>query len=330
MTPQRKRQLFNLFGVALSLLFLYFCFHSLDREALRQAFLLPRPWLLIPVVALHFLVMGARAGIWNILLKPIQPLPYWLTFDLLHVGHMANNLLPLKAGEFFRASFVAKKWKVPYAQVLTTIGLERYFPGFTLILIFLAISGYLPVPAWLKTGAFVLGAILLAVQIGLIVLWNRKPDLEKWRARHPVVYRTIEFLSHVGEGSRPLRESKSFFTLTLLAFLTWALQAVMLVILERAYNVRVGFLGTLFVMVAINLAISLPSAPGNLGTFELAAVLAYTWLGLDKATALGIGFYFHFLQVIPTTLVGLFYFFRWGLRMKEFEPADDGKAEAYT
>jgi uncharacterized protein (TIRG00374 family) len=329
MTPQRKRQIFNVVGICLSILFLYFCFYSLDREALKQVFFLPHPWLLLTVVGLNFLLMIVRAGIWSLLLTPIKPLPFWKLFDLLHIGYMANNLLPLKAGEFFRASFVAKRWNLPYTQVLTTIGLERYFPGFTLILILLVVSSFLPIPLWIKTGAYILGAILLGVQISLIMIWKRRPNLEKWKRRHPLIYRTIEFLFHVGEGSQPLREVKSFALLSLLGLLSWGIQAVMLWTLEAAFEAHVGFLGTLFAMVAINLAVSLPSAPGNLGTFELAAVLAYTWLGLDKPTALGIGFYFHFLQMIPTTILGLVYYFRWGLRLKELEAAVDRKAEAF-
>jgi hypothetical protein len=93
MTPQRKRQIFNVVGICLSILFLYFCFYSLDREALKQVFFLPHPWLLLTVVGLNFLLMIVRAGIWSLLLTPIKPLPFWKLFDLLHIGYMANNRL---------------------------------------------------------------------------------------------------------------------------------------------------------------------------------------------------------------------------------------------
>ncbi len=326
MSPKQKRQIVNLLGIFLSALFLYLCFRSLDLHALRQVFLLPRPWLLSGVILLNFAFMAIRTVMWSMLLKPIQPLPFWTLFDVLHLGYMANNLLPLKAGEFFRASFVSKKWSLPYTQVLTTVGLERYFSGFSLILILLVVSGFLQIPVWLKTGAYVLGAILLGVQISLIILWKKKPNLENWEHRHPAIYRTIEFLFHVGEGSQPLRSFKSFFLLILLGFATWLTQAGMLILIEEAFQIHVGFFGTFFVLIAVNLAIALPSAPSNIGTFEFATVLAYTWLQVDKASALGIGFYFHFLQVIPITLVGLFYYFRWGIRLKDMEKAVEEKA----
>jgi len=322
MSPKQKRALVNVIGIVLSAIFLYLCFHSLDRESLKQAFLLPKPWLLAAVVVSNFLLMAVRARLWSLLLRSLKALPFWTLFDLLHVGYMANNLLPLKAGEFFRASFVSKRWNLPYTQVLTTVGLERFFPGYTLILILLMVAEFLNLPLWIRTGAYVTGGILVGVQIGLLVLWRRKPDLAKWKKRHPAIYRSIEFLTHVGEGSKALRSPISFLHLSLLAIISWGIQAGMLWTIQRAFNLSLGIMPTLFVIIAINLAVALPSAPSGIGTFEFAAVLAYNYLGIPKATAVGIGFYFHFLQAIPITLIGLFYYFRWGLRLKDIEASE--------
>lgn len=300
----------------------------MDAQALREAFLIPRPWLLIAVLLLNFVLMGLRTLLWAGLLRPLRPLPLSTLFDLLHVGYMANNLLPLKAGEFFRASFVAKKWQLPYAQVLTTVGLERYFSGIGLVLIFGVVAAFLDIPLWIKTGVFILAAILIAVQVTLVLLWKRKPDLDKWERRHPVLRRIIEFFYHVGEGSEALRSFSPFIKLVGWSLATWIVQGAMLQILEIAFGIELTWMQTVFVMMAINLAIALPSAPASIGTFEYAAVLAYQYLDVDKAPALGIAFYFHFLQVIPVTLVGLFYYFRWGIRLKDLEQAVEVKSEA--
>jgi len=327
MKPQHKRLTFNVLGLALSGLFLYFCFRSMDAESLKRAFLLPKPWYLLGVLALNFVVIAIRTLLWSGLLAPLTSFPFLPLYEVMHIGLMANNLLPLKAGEFFRASFVAKKSKLRYAQVLTTVGLERFFPGFSLIFLLLLVATYLPVPHWITTGAYTMAGVLVGVQIMLILLWRRKPDLTKWEKRHPAIYRTIEFFVHIGEASKALRSFSTFAWLMFLGLLNWIIQILMLMCIEWAFGAKVGFMGTAFVLIAINFAISLPSAPGNLGTFEFAAVLAYQWLGLDKATALGIGFYFHFLQVIPVTLVGLFYYFRWGLKIKDLEEAEAKDAD---
>ena len=319
MSVMQKRRLFTGIGILLSLVFLYFCFHSLDRKQLAQALTLPHPWFLLVAVFINGLAMMARTEIWRVLLNPIRRIPYWTLFDILHIGYMANNLLPLKAGEFFRASFVAKKWKLPYTQVLTSVGLERYFTGFSLILLFLWIALRLDMPLWIKSGVYVLAAILTGVQIALSLLWKKKPNLKKWEQRHPLLYRSIETLSHIGEGSYALRSGKTFLLLTSYALVTWIMQVATLQATETAFGIDMTWIQSAFVVTAVNLAISLPSAPGNLGTFELASVLAFGFLGLDKASALAVGIFFHLIQVVPVTLVGLFYFFRWGLRFQDME-----------
>ncbi len=323
MNPKQKRRLFTGIGIFLSLTFLYFCFHSLDREQLLQALTLPHPWFLLVALAINGLTMMARTEVWRVLLNPIQRISYWTLFDILHIGYMANNLLPLKAGEFFRASFVAKKWKLPYTQVLTSVGLERYFTGFSLILLFLWIASRLDMPLWIKSGVYVLVAVLTSVQIALTLLWKKKPNLKKWEQRHPLLYRSIETLSHIGEGSYALRSGKTFLLLTSYALVTWIMQIATLQATEAAFGIDTTWIQSAFVVTAVNLAISLPSAPGNLGTFELASVLAFGFLGLDKASALAVGIFFHLIQVIPVTLVGLFYFFRWGLRFKDMEAGEE-------
>lgn len=319
MSSKYKKIAINLLGLALSALFIYLCIDSLKNESLKEVFLLPRPWLLSLVVLLNLVIMGLHALLWFYLLRPMQKIPLTTLFDVLNIGYMANNLLPFKAGEFFRASFISKKYKIPYTQALTTVGLERYFSGFTLILLIPLIATFLPVPNWIQSGAYITGAILIIVQIFLMVLWKRKPDLSKWEKRHPIFYHSFKTLAHIGEGSNALRSYPTFFYLMFLALVTWLAQGLMLYLIQIAFAISLSFMGSLFVLVAINLAIALPSAPANLGTFEFAAILAFTFLGVDKAAALGMGFYFHFLQVIPVTLIGLFYYFRWGLHLKDIE-----------
>ncbi len=327
MQVKQRRWLLNVGGIILSILFLYLCFHSLDAQAIKQTFFISRPWLLVVVVLLNVLLLVVRTYIWDLLIRPLARLPFWTLFDLMHVGYMANNLLPLKAGEFFRASFISKKWKLNYTQVLTTVGLEKYFEGFALLILFVIVALNLSIPVWIKTGALVLGMMLVSIQILLISLWKQKIDLSKWEKKHPLIYHPIKFFYHIGEGSQTLRSGSSFLTLLSWGMLTWGIQWVMLRLIEVAFHLQVNPFVTFFVIIAINLAISLPSAPGNLGTFELATVLAYTSQGVDRVTALGVAFYFHFLQIIPVTLIGLYYYFRWGIRMRELEHAVETKAE---
>ena len=331
MTARNKRYLYNGIGILLSALFLFFSFRSLGQDGVERMFAVPHPWWLLVVLALNFPNMFSRTLIWKTLLNPLKRIPTVILFDILHVGYMANNLLPLKAGEFFRCSFVAKKWELPYTRVLTTIGLERYFSGLSLVMIFVGITFFMSLPLWLTSGAYTLMAILVGVQVWLWILWAKKPKLENWEKRHPLIYHFFKTMDHIEEGSSVLKSPKAFAFLVLLGLITWVWQFGMLRVIEMAYDLQLPWTSTMFVVLAVNLAIALPSAPGNLGTFEFASILAYGFVGVDKATALGVGIFFHFLQVIPVTLVGLFYYWRWGIRFKDMErEAESGLEQAIT
>jgi uncharacterized membrane protein YbhN (UPF0104 family) len=134
-------------------------------------------------------------------------------------------------------------------------------------------------PLWLETSAYTLLAILMGVQIWLWILWAKKPNLEGWKKRHPVIYYFIKTMDHIEEGSAGLKDPKVFLWLVFVGILIWVCQAAMLRFVELAYGVSLNWPATLFVIVAINLAIVLPSAPGSIGTFQFAAILASTCRG---------------------------------------------------
>jgi len=327
MSRKAKLYLYNTGGILLSGLFIFFIFYSLKDQNLSKVFTIPHPWYLPLVIAVNVILMALHSYSWMILLNPIKKLPFWTLFDIMHLGHMGNNLLPLKAGEFFRSSFISKKWSLPYARVLTTVALERFFAGISLLIIFLAVTFWLDLPLWLETSAYTLLALLAGIQIWLWVLWVKKPNLENWEKRHPMIFHFIKVMDHIEEGSSLLKNPKTFLWLVLIGLLTWICQAGMLRLVEMAYEVNISWPATLLVLVAVNLAIVLPSAPANIGTFQFAAILAYSYVGVDKATGFGIAIIFHFLMVAPTTLIGLFFFWRWGIRFKDMERVSETRLE---
>ena len=323
--------MYNSFGILLSVLFLYFSFRSVGKAGWSQLFNVPHPWMLSIVVGLNVVLMALKTYLWQILLRPTMRLPFWTLFDILHLGYMANNLLPLKAGEFFRCSFVSKKWTLPYTRVLTTIGLERYFAGLSLLIILVVMTFWLDIPIWLRSGAYTLGVILFGVQVWMWILWAKKAKGEKPKPRNKILFHIFNFMDHVEHGSSVLKEPRYFFWLIIIGLATWFCQFTMLRIIETAYDLSLPWTSTMFVVIAVNLAIALPSAPANLGTFEFASILAYQFVGIGSATGLGIGLFFHFLQAIPVTLIGLFFYWRWGIRFKDIErDAEDRLEEAIT
>ena len=70
----------------------------------------------------------------------------------------------------------------------------------------------------------------------------------------------------------------------------------------------------------VNLATTLPSAPGYIGTFEVGArVLAA--LGVDYDLAFGYTIVLHAALWVPITVVGAYFAWRLGVRQQQETPA---------
>jgi uncharacterized protein (TIRG00374 family) len=106
------------------------------------------------------------------------------------------------------------------------------------------------------------------------------------------------------EGVRPLMHAKVLVQGILVSIVSWAAQLLMIYMTQKAFNVNTPLWGILVVLISVNLAIIVPSAPAHLGAFELACVLAYSYLKIGSSLGLLIGATYHILQIIPVTLVG--------------------------
>src|SRR4029453_8802935 len=91
------------------------------------------------------------------------------------IGYMANNVLPLRAGEVVRIYVVARRWAAagaperihPFWTTLATVVVERVLDSLAVVLI-LAILGLMgPVPQFLDMGAV---SVLASDLVGIAVL----------------------------------------------------------------------------------------------------------------------------------------------------------------
>jgi uncharacterized membrane protein YbhN (UPF0104 family) len=60
----------------------------------------------------------------------------------------------------------------------------------------------------------------------------------------------------------------------------------------------------------VGLGISIPSAPGYVGVFHAAAVLAVGLFGVSHSAAVGYALLYHASQIVPITLAGWLYLLR--------------------
>jgi uncharacterized membrane protein YbhN (UPF0104 family) len=105
----------------------------------------------------------------------------------------------------------------------------------------------------------------------------------------------------------------------------WLLNALGFWFGFKAVGVTLPFSAALFLQTLIALGVALPSAPGFFGVFEKFATVGLGIYGVSatQATSWAIGF--HILSFIPITLIGMWYFAKPGLHLKEIDTAREAQ-----
>jgi uncharacterized membrane protein YbhN (UPF0104 family) len=90
-----------------------------------------------------------------------------------------------------------------------------------------------------------------------------------------------------------------------LSFAVWFALVGYYWVLLRACGFALPFEAALLVTVFTVFAAAIPAAPGFIGTFQYAVVLALSFFSVPKAEALGFSIIAHLVQLAPVILAGL-------------------------
>jgi hypothetical protein len=91
----------------------------------------------------------------------------------------------------------------------------------------------------------------------------------------------------------------------------------------RAFGIEEGYFAALFLQSVITLGVALPAAPGYVGTYQVAAVIAlHEVYGVAEGTTLAFAFGFHLGGFLPVTLLGLWYASRVGVTLADLRRAE--------
>ncbi len=106
----------------------------------------------------------------------------------------------------------------------------------------------------------------------------------------------------------------------------WLLETGKYWFVMHAFPFEVSFFALMLMNGIVNLATTIPSAPGYVGTFDAPGIALLTAYNVPQAIAAGYTLVLHVALWLPITLVGLFYFSREGIKLGEV-PAEANEVE---
>jgi uncharacterized membrane protein YbhN (UPF0104 family) len=310
--PQRKL-LKTLPGLLISAFFLWYTFRNIHLSEFRELRLAHPVWIL-GVVAFTLAGYTLRCVRWTRMMLPTGA-TFGTCARVLMTSLAANNILPLRIGDIMRIFTYADDLKASPSFILSTVILETLLDVFTVVLLFVATMGSLPVPpihlfghalsihtiAMISLGVSACGLAVLL--LGARALRPKLPGIFRRLPSHGVVSKIEHWALLALDATARIGVAGSLLLLVQSAVI-WTCEGMIFVSSLRLIDAPVDRIGPWLAVSFANLSYMIPSSPGAIGPFELAVKVSLANHGLAPSQAALFGLLVHVWMLISITGAG--------------------------
>jgi glycosyltransferase 2 family protein len=324
-------------GLVVTIGLLAWALHGVDARALVGHLRRANPWLMLATITLATCTFPLRAIRWRLMLRGTSgtPLPLGPLWHATAIGFMANNLLPVRAGEIARAYAARQAAAVRFTTALASIAVERVFDGLMLVAL---LTLALVVPSFPRhamiggvrlAGLATAGAALFAgiLVVALLVVHRPAPWIALLaRVAHALLpLRLADRVTHLAQGLvaglEVLKSPGRFLGVVAWSLVLWLVNAASFAVCFRAFGLPVPPEGAFLLQGVIGFGVALPSSPGFVGVFEAATRGTLALYGVDATRAVSYAVAYHVGTFFPITLLGLASLSRMRLHLAELRGA---------
>jgi len=303
----RKKYWMVLSGSFLSLLLLVLVFSRLDWKAFQESFTkLHLP--ILGVSALLILLSVAVRGLRWHLITGLKFKQFKYVWQATNIGYLGNMIYPVRAGEILRIITLQHLTNLRFGNVLSSSVIDRILDvimlGFASLLVLWLHRGHLDPMLVEKMEYSILGVSSIAIS-GLLLMVIYVESLHTWVEqgefwkRFP---RLQEWLIHGLDGVRVFRRSPHPSLIVMLSVFAFAIDFFWMWQVMFAFGWDFPLETAVTVGVFITIGAALPSAPGYLGVYQVACILALQLYNQPQAPAVA---YSLILQLLYFSTVGL-------------------------
>jgi len=311
----------TLIGILISIIGLYLGFRKFDGREFLTALAGADLWYYLAAMLLMVLVTGLRAWRWQYLLRPLKPMPYRHVFAATMICYFGNNVFPLRMGEILRSYSLGKMENVSAVAVFGTVIVERVLDTIIFALILIAAAIFFPgLPGWVRMGST--GAVIIVVifVVLLYILRTRQGKLRDFAKRKIAGLsrgKMSKLIDNFINGILTLRSSPHLAKIALQSIIIWVLSIVNIWVAGLAMDISLSVENLLLVFIVTSAIISIPSAPGYVGTYHAGLIGILTLLGFELALSQAFAVILHSVGFLSLTSIGVFYFIKYHVRVRE-------------
>jgi len=283
---------------------------------------------------------------WRYLLRGVareaaHPPPQAALFGAFLIGNMANNLLPLRAGDVAKVQVLANRYGASRAGVAATVFIvEATLDGVVFVAFLLAAIAFWDLGALPAVSMAAVAVLVAAAAIALAVaLALARGGPHCARALSTAVPARLHEplraqLAQAAAGLDALRSWRRAGGALLLSVPAWLVEAAMFALIGHAFGLDHGYATYVAAMISANLAVAVPVALWNFGPYEALVGGILAAAETEPTVAVSYALSVHLLTSVWINLTGLCAFWALGVRPSDVlglrGPAPTGEPAAMT
>ena len=285
-------------------LLLYFA-SRVDRLQLQQAMaIVDWRWIVAAILA-NALILVSWAGLWWTASPNDERPKYGVMFEINAMSSALMNTMPFLGGHVAAVALLVKRAGMSRPAALSVMAIDQLGEGLAKVSIFLFVAVFAPIPEWMRVGVATVSVGVGALLVSMVALAHAhvymRPEAEKPLT---LVTRMRVLAATWAQRMETLRSVKQSLVALAYAIGTKVAEGLALLAVQQAFGVELSIGSTALVLAAVILGSILPVAPGNVGTYEAGAFLAYRHLGIEPATATILAIAGHVCFMIPSVGIG--------------------------
>lgn len=315
-----KHWLYRIVGISISVLLIYLLIRRVDVTESIRTLGSANPGTLAVAATVYLCGFPVRALRWRGILRGQKEITLREISVPVLVGHAANIVLPARTGEIYRAHLLGRHANTSRSGAMGSIVVERTFDGLMLLCLILAVLLVFPRTQFLGGAALATGGVFLALAVGILfysLAVDKTHRTLNWmfgllpgRVRHLAGQRAGAFL----KGVRGVSTAQGYLKTGAYTVVIWTIEATAIALVVISFGVMVPVSGYLLVFTLAALGTTLPSAPGHIGPYQYAFVLALGYFSVSQETALAVSIAAQFALIGSITVIGGLLFYREQLR----------------
>jgi uncharacterized protein (TIRG00374 family) len=262
-------------------------------------------------ILLVILMQWVRSYRWGVILQPMEKIDQFSLFSVTSVGFLVIASIPARIGELARPYLISKRSSIKMSSALGTILVERVLDSFTVLAIAVIVLLLTDLPPWMIRSSIIFFLLALGMFCFIIFLILRRDAALKLINRilsklpGKFAHTIDEVIHHFIDGFQIITNIKFLLYLFFLSALVWLLDVLAIYMLLKAFDFTLPVMASFVVMIILIVGIAIPAAPGYIGNWHFACVLALSFFGLAKAEALSFAVVYHFLSMVIVVVLGV-------------------------